>query len=135
MPPFSGCHLYMRQFDSKNLSEWEGMVVLNTNFVHSGNFSFELFGKYPTELITKQYIPVDMDKTYTLSVWMRTLDAELPASGCLGLRMYDKDKTPIKIVNVGAFTGTESVLTKDAAKDAAKGAKELYIKKTRNVWK
>ncbi len=111
--------------DSNDPSQWEGLVVVNSQITHSKENSFELFGKYATELTTKRMIPIDMKKTYTLSAWLRTLDPNIPACGNIGLRMYDKDKREIKIAHVNAFVGTESKLVSDALK----GAKEFFIEK------
>ena len=111
--------------DSNDPSLWEGAVVVNSEVIHSKENSFELFGKYATEIITKDYIPIDMTKTYTLSAWLRTLDPNLPASGNIGLRLYDKDKREIKIANAAAFPGTESKLVGDATK----GSKEFLVEK------
>lgn len=111
--------------DSNDPSKWEGLVVVNSEVKHSKENSFELYGKYPTELITKDMIAVDMDKAYTLSAWLRTLDSALPACGNIGLRMYDKDKREIKIANVDAFANTESRLVGDVVQ----GAKEFLIEK------
>ena len=70
-------------------------------------------------------IPVDLDKTYKLSAWMRTLDKRFPASAFFGLRMYDKDKRPININNVAVCPATETTLAAAAAKDM----KELSVVK------
>jgi hypothetical protein len=109
----------------KNSAEWEGMVKLNYQVKRSGDNSFELYGKYPTEMICKQMIPVDINKTYKLSIWMRTLDQQLPASGYFGLRMYDKNKKPININNVAVFSATETTLVAGIVK----GSKELRVAK------
>ena len=111
--------------DCENPSEWAGMVKLNDQIKRSGKNSFELYGKYQTEIACRQMIPIDFDKTYKLSVWMRTLDKQFPASGYFGLRMYNKDKKPINLNNVAVFPNTETTLIADAAKDT----KELSILK------
>ncbi|MFA7231010.1 MAG: hypothetical protein WC071_07040 [Victivallaceae bacterium] len=108
----------------KNPVEWEGMVKLNDQAKTNGS-SFEMYGKYPTELICKQMIPVDFNKTYKLSVWMRSLDKQFPASGYFGLHMYDKDKKPINYNNVSVLPATETTL----ATAAAKGSKEISVVK------
>jgi len=113
----------------ENPAEWEGMVKYNDQVKRSGNTSFELYGEYRTEIICKQMIPIDFNKIYKLSVWMRTLDKQLPASGFFGLRMYDKDKKNININNVAVFPATETTLVTDAVKDS----KELRVVKN-NEW-
>ena len=106
-------------------SEWKGMVKVNTQIKRYGKGSFELYGKYATKIISSRMIPIDMNKTYTFSAWMRTLDKQLPASANMGLFMYDKNKKPILMRNVGISQGTETTLSTSVAK----GAKELRIVK------
>ncbi len=106
-------------------SEWEGMVKINEEIKRSGEGSFELSGKYQTELISSRMIPVAMNRRYILSAWMRSLDEEFPASGYLGLRMYDENERPILICNVAAFEDTETLL----AADAHEGEWELKVAK------
>jgi hypothetical protein len=107
---------------SKDVAEWTGMIKINPKIKRSGIGSFELYGKYPTELISKKMIPIDLNKTYKLSAWMRTLDRQFPASAYMGLRMYDKNKHAIYINNVGVCEGTESTLLKSKA-----GTTELLV--------
>lgn len=103
---------------------WAGKVLLNREIKRSGEFSFESFGKYPTETIVQEFIQVNSNESYTLSCFMRSLNAEQPASAYFGLRMYDKDKRPIVICNVGAKANSESVL----AAPAASGDQHLLVK-------
>ncbi|MFA6568902.1 MAG: sugar-binding domain-containing protein [Victivallales bacterium] len=112
----------------EDASSWEGMVKVNTEIKRSGQFSFELYGKYRTEIISLRMIPVDMQKTYLLSAYFRSLDGQLPASAFFGLRMYDENKNPITLQNVCVFDNTETTL----ASDAAKGSKELRITGNKN---
>jgi len=91
-------------------SEWRGMVKINTKIKYSGKGSFELYGKYPSATIFSRMIPVEMNKTYTLSARMRTLDKQLPASAYMGLRMYDKNKRAVTIRNVCVHPKTETTL-------------------------
>ena len=111
--------------NSDKQADLSGMVKVNEQFGHSGQSSFELYGKYPTEIIAANYIKIDPTKSYTLSAWVRSLTAKLPASAYLGIRMYDKDKREIRIVNVSNFPNTESSLTVAAKK----GDRELFIAK------
>ena len=111
--------------DCEDLTQWKGMVKLNTDIKRSGKGSFELYGKYPTEIISSQMFPIDMKRTYTLSAWLRTLDDKLPASAFMGLRMYDKNKKAITIRNVSVALDSETTLTADAKKDT----KKLYVAK------
>ncbi len=110
---------------SENKTEWEGMVKVNTQIKRSETGSFELYGKYPTELISVKMIPIDINKAYKLSAWMRSADNQFPASAFCGLRMYDKDKKEIFLNNVGCFDNTEASI----AINAVKGTKELRVVK------
>ncbi len=109
--------------DGKAASTWSGMVKINEAVKLTGEGSFELYGKYPTELISSEMIPIDMGSTYTISAWMRSLEATLPASANMGLRMYTKEKRPITMQNVGAVYNSETAL----AEPAMKGTTELRI--------
>ena len=108
---------------SGNPSEWEGMVKINTEITHSGKGSFELYGKYPTEVISKQMIPIDMNKSYIMSCKLRSLDSQFPASAFFGLRMYDENKRQIYWNNEAVIPATETTLTTDAKE----GTKELSV--------
>lgn len=103
---------------------WTGKVLPNRDITHSGKFAFESFGPYPTETIVKEFIPVSPEKRYRLSCVMRSLDADKPASAYFGLRMYDQEKRPIAICQVGAKAGSESEL----AEPAAAGDRQLLVK-------
>lgn len=111
--------------------EWTGKVLLNKEVKRGGEFSFETFGKYPTRTDFKEFIPIDPESSYTLTGFMRSLDPEQPASGYMGLYMFDKDKRLIAIVNVAAFPETESVLVADAVK----GVLEIIVENNENYSK
>lgn len=104
--------------DWGNPAEWTGKVQLNKEFKHSGEFSFETYGDYPTRTDFREFIPIDPESTYTLSAYMRSLDPAKPASAYLGLYMFDQDKRLIAIKNVAVFPETESVLVNDAVESA-----------------
>lgn len=111
--------------DCENPKAWEGKVLLNTKIKRSGKYSFETYGKYPTRTDYKDFIPIDPTKTYTLSCYMRSLDPEEPASGYMGLYMYDENKRLITINTVAGNAETESELVEPAIK----GSTEITIKK------
>ncbi|MCF6177752.1 MAG: hypothetical protein L3J71_18500 [Victivallaceae bacterium] len=111
--------------NSNRQADLSGMVKVNEQFSYSGQSCLELYGKYPTEIIAANYIELDPTKSYTLSAWVRSLTAKLPASAYLGIRMYDKDKREIRMVHVSNFPNTESKLTVAAKK----GDRELFIAK------
>jgi hypothetical protein len=112
--------------DCENPKKWTGKVLLNKKVKRNGKFSFESFGKYPTKTDFKTFILVDPKKTYTLTCYMRSLDSKKPASGYMGLSMYDKNKKLIAYNQVAVYLGTESELLVPATK----GSKEIIIKKT-----
>lgn len=111
--------------DCENPEAWEGKVLLNTEIKRSGEYSFETFGKYPTRTDYKHFIPIDPAKTYILSCYMRSLDPEQPASGYMGLYMYDENKRFITYSSVAVYAETESELVEPAVK----GSTAIIIKK------
>jgi len=102
---------------------WSGMVRPTTEIKRDGESSYELYGPYQTGLKAVEPIPVHADRRYELSAWMRSLDAETPASAFMGLHMLDEEKRPITIKNVKVYPGTETVL----AEDAHAGATEITV--------
>lgn len=114
--------------DCEDPSAWTGDFTVNTEVKRSGKMSFELVGTYPKTQINSPMMPIDLDKTYRLSVWMRSLDADLPASANFGLKMYDANKRFIGIRHVTVRPDTATTL----AEDAAEGDKELLVAKNAN---
>lgn len=95
----------------ENPSEWTGRVILNREYKRSGEFSFETSGPgYPVKTEYKELIPIDVDGMYVMTCYMRSLDSENPASGYMGLYMFDKDKNPIYQNAVEVLADTESEL-------------------------
>ena len=115
--------------DSNTPGSLSGFVKIDRQFSKSGKVCFELYGKYPTELIAAKYIPIQPDKSYRLSFRLRSLSATLPASAYLGLRMYDKNHREMRMVHVKSFPNTTTHLT--AAAKA--GSKELFVAKN-SMW-
>ena len=111
--------------DCENPKLWKTKAKLNTEIKRSGKYSFETFGKYPTRTDFKKFIPVDPKKTYVLTSYMRSLAPKQPASGYMGLYMFDKNKKLIGYNQVAVYAGTESELIAPALK----GSKEIIIKK------
>ena len=109
----------------ENPKAWKTKAKLNTKIKRSGKYSFETFGKYPTRTDFKKFIPIDPKKTYVLTSYMRSLDPKQPASGYMGLYMFDKNKKLIAYNKVAVYAGTESELVAPALK----GSKEIIIKK------
>ena len=113
---FAGCVNINKLIDCENPKAWDTDAKLNTQIKRSGKYSFETFGKYPTKTIFKNFIPINPKKTYTLTCYMRSLDPKQPASGYMGLYMYDKDKKLIAYNQVRVMEGTESELLQPAIK-------------------
>lgn len=114
--------------DGEDVSAWTGLVQINREVKRSGEGSYELFGKYPTELISKEMVEIDFERTYTLSCWMRSLSEELPASAYMGLRMYDEHKRAIYLCHVSPIPNSETTLIKEAKK----GDTELLLAYNQN---
>jgi hypothetical protein len=114
--------------NSKDPSKWQGTVKINTEMARSGKGCFELFdqnvnGTVVGTEIQSELIPVDLNKTYRLSCFMRSFEGTNPASGWFGLLMYDKDQKPITMMNLQFIEGSETVL----AVPVVKGANELWV--------
>jgi len=124
-PKPAKCKKTINLIDCENPKAWKTKAKLNTKIKRSGKYSFETFGKYPTRTDFRRLIPIDPVKTYTLTCYMRSLDPKQPASGYMGLYMYDKNKRLIAYNKVAVYAGTESELVAPAAK----GSKEIIIKK------
>ena len=112
----------------KDPAKWRGTVKINTEQMRSGKGCFELFdktvnGKAVGTEIESELIPIDTNKTYRLSCYMRSLDGTNLASGWFGLRMYDKDQKPITLMNLQFTKDSETRL----AAPVVKGARELWI--------
>ena len=122
---FGGCVSYEQLLTNIDKAEsWKGKVEFATDYVRAGKGPcFVLYGKYPTPLVYKEFIPVEPDKTYVYKVNFRTLDPELPASGYMGLELYDADKRIIGHYNVQAYANTESEVV-----SARKGDKFMIVK-------
>ena len=84
-------------------SSWTGKVEFAPDYARGKGPCFVLYGKYPTPLTYKEYIPVSPDKTYIYKVNFRTLDPALPASAYMGLDLYDENKRKIGHYNVQAL--------------------------------
>jgi hypothetical protein len=110
--------------DCENIKAWKSQGKLNTKIKRSGNFSFEISGKYAASVEFKKFIPVNPANKYILACYMRSIDAKNQASGYMGLNMYDENKKLISYKTVGVFVGTESELLSPAVK----GAKGIIIK-------
>ena len=104
-------------------TSWHGKVEYAKDHERGKGPCFVLYGKYPTPLIYKTFIPVEADKTYVLKASFRTLDPALPASGYMGLKLYDAQKRKLCFNNVSVQRDTDSEVV-----SAKKGDKFLIVK-------
>lgn len=101
---FSGCASSKQLIINPEKAEsWTGKVEFAPDYARDKGPCFILYGKYPTPLTYKDYIPVSPDKTYIYKVSFRTLDPKLPASGYMGLDLYDENKRKIGHCHVQAL--------------------------------
>ena len=107
--------------------KWQGHVEFAPEYARDKGPCFVLYGKYPTRLVYKDFIPVDPGKIYTLKASFRTLDPNLPASAYLGLNLYDENKHIIGHYNVQACSNTDSEVI-----SARKGDKFLTVRMIKN---
>ena len=128
---FGGCASYEQLMTNVDKAEtWKGKVEFAPEHARGKGPCFVLYGKYPTPLVYKEFIPVEPDKTYVYKVNFRTLDPELPASGYMGLELYDENKHIIGHYNVQAHKDTDSEVV-----SACKGDKFLTVKMIKNYEK
>ena len=128
---FGGCASYEQLMTNVDKAEtWKGKVEFAPEHARGKGPCFVLYGKYPTPLVYKEFIPVEPDKTYVYKVNFRTLDPELPDSGYMGLELYDENKHIIGHYNVQAYKDTESEVV-----SACKGDKFLTVKMIKNYEK
>ncbi len=109
--------------NQEQAASWRGKVEYSKENERGKGPCFVLYGKYPTPLIYNKFIPVDASKTYVLKASFRTLDPALPASGYMGLELYDAQKRKLCFINVAANNNTESEVV-----SARKGDKFLIVK-------
>ena len=107
----------------QDTNQWKGKVELVKEQSKENNPCFVLYGRYPTKLIYKHYIPIDSNKSYTFKARLRTLDEKLPASGYMGFQVLDKNKREITYQNVVVLPLEYSEVI-----SAKKGSKEVLIK-------
>ena len=111
----------------QDLNQWIGKVELIKNHDKDNKPSFVLYGRYPTKLIYKNYIPINPQKSYTLKVSFKTLYPNLPASGYMGFEVLDANKRTITYQNIVVANLPYSEVI-----SARKGDKYLIIKMISN---
>lgn len=116
--------------ETDKAASWQGHVEYAPGNARDKGPCFVLYGKYPTPLMYKEFIPVDAAKVYTLKASFRTLDPKLPASAYLGLNLYDENKRIIGHYNVQALSNTDSEII-----SARKGDNFIIVKMIKNYEK
>lgn len=111
------------------LDNWSGLSGVVSLEPHAGKFSFSRRGN--ATVTSTQLLPLDPDKTYTLTGWFKSAGQE-PSRLHFGYIPYDADKKSIQPVNVTRLAGTETTLTQDCHPDdtivkIANGAKWRII--------
>lgn len=122
---FSGGCSSSRQLliNQEKAESWTGKVEYSEEYARGKGPCFVLYGKYPTPLTYKEFIPVDPEKTYIYKVSFRTLDPEFPASGYMGLQLYDAQKRSIGHCHVQVYSNTASEVV-----SARKGDNFMIVK-------
>lgn len=109
--------------EQEKAESWTGKVEFSAEHARGKGPCFVLYGKYPTPLTYKKFIPVDPEKTYIYKLNFRSLDKALPASGYMGLMLYDANKRVIGHCHVQGFANTESEVV-----SARKGDNFMIVK-------
>ncbi len=104
--------------DEKYFDGFSGKL---TNEFKTGKKSYYFDGRKSAQ--SNEFIPVDTDKTYELSGWVKSIGKDSPRV-LLGLIPFDSQKRLIRIESVFCLPDTDTVL----AADAAKGATQIKIK-------
>lgn len=105
------------QMDSamaKNAEGWKEMVCVVPGAGRNGGDVLEI-DVLRVRIMSSNLIPVDINKSYKLEGWFRSVISEKPASAYFGLIMYDKDKRPIYLSNVLCFPALTAVLLEDVS--------------------
>ena len=97
------------------LDNWQGFTAVATEGTHRGRNSFSCTGSRIVR--SKAPIPVDPNKTYLLSVWVKSAGT-VPSTLYAGYMPLDEKKNRIGAAHVVAWRGTETTLTENCVKGA-----------------
>jgi hypothetical protein len=111
-------------------SGWTGLVQRNPDDAHGGNASLRMSSNNAMAL-APQFVPIDPQKTYRLSGWLKSTDASHPARGLIDLRQHDDQQREIlpwtvrPITTVGKLAGALARDNKTLRIDAADWSDEI----------
>jgi hypothetical protein len=93
--------------ETGTLDGWIGFKKVISDDPHSGKFCFSAVGR--VKVTSSGYIPIDPNKTYTLTAWLKSTGKE-PSIVYVGYIPCDADKASIEHRAVDACPGTETTL-------------------------
>jgi hypothetical protein len=94
--------------ETGTLDGWTGFKKVISNDPHSGKFCFSAIGN--AQVTSTGYIPIDPNKTYTLTAWLKSTGQQ-PSIVYVGYVPYEADKAEIVEHHmVDAYPGTETTL-------------------------
>lgn len=99
--------------ETGNLNNWKGFDKVVSEGAHEGNGCFSRAGDSTVK--SSEFIPIDPDKTYVLSGWMRSV-GKGPSKLYFGLVPYDENKQWIERHHIEVIVGTETVLAEACGK-------------------
>ena len=100
--------------EAGTLDNWTGFTKVVSQGAHSGTHCFSRTGV--AHIKSKQIVPVDFNKTYTLSGWMKSV-GQGQSTVYLGLIALDKNKHEIAPCHVYCIPATETTLAQACKKE------------------
>lgn len=106
------------------VTHWSGLIERTTNDAHAGRAAYQMSRNGAIAMST-QSIPIDPQKTYRLSGWMRSLDPDHLVRGLIDLRQFDAQGNELLPWTVRPITSQGKLRS-----PAAKGEMELSLHMT-----
>lgn len=100
--------------ESGTLAHWKGFNKVASEAPHSGKFCFSC--RNNRHVIGKEFLPIDPNKTTTLTGWFKSAGAT-KSRLYFGYALYDAEKKLILSRQVNCVPGTETTLAEACAKD------------------
>jgi hypothetical protein len=100
--------------ETGTMDNWDGFTKVSADNPHSGRSCFAAQGS--ASVVSTEFIPVEPAKTYTLTVWMKSL-GENASVAYAGYAPFDADKNPIGPETVLVTAGSETTLFEACNKD------------------
>lgn len=99
--------------ETGDLNNWRGFTKIVSEGAHGGNWCFSRVGN--ARVTSREFIPIDPNKTYVLSGWMRSAgkDASKVYFGFVPCDAKKKRITPQQVLTI---TGTETILAEACGK-------------------